>query len=145
MRIREVQTTYRYLNVDASERNLSDPEKVSALMCEITPDSDVEHFVVFNLNAKNNIMGFHLVSKGTADHAIVHVRDVYKTAILEGAAKIVVAHNHPSEQLSPSREDISLTKRLSDAGGIIGIPLLDHVIVNTRTSEYMSFKEKGHM
>jgi DNA repair protein RadC len=84
-----------------------------------------------------------VVSIGTISEAIVHPREVFKEAIRESGSSIIVAHNHPSGEVNPSKEDISTTKRLSEAGRLIGIPLLDHVIVCD--SSYYSMKENGYL
>jgi len=143
MRLREIRTSYHYINVSATDKFLNDPERVAKILSEIIPDSDVEYLVVFNLGIKMNIIGFHIASKGSSSQSVATAKDVFKTAILEGANAVIIAHNHPSEILEPSLEDISVTKKLNSAAEIIGIDLLDHVIVNTRTGEYKSLKQEG--
>lgn len=100
-----------------------------------------EHFVAFFLDTRNKEIQREIVSIGTLNYNLVHPREVFNPAIKALAAGIIVAHNHPSGCLEPSDEDIALTKRLSQAGQLLGIELLDHVIVST--GGYMSFKEKG--
>ncbi len=100
-----------------------------------------ERFVVFWLNSKNRVMGFEVVSEGTLNSSMVHPREVFRGAIVATCASIVVAHNHPSGNTEPSKEDIEVTQQLVDAGKIIGIPLLDHVIHADNT--YTSFAERG--
>lgn len=100
-----------------------------------------EHFVVFYLDTRNKEIKRDIVSIGTLNYNLVHPREVFEPAVRNLAASVVVAHNHPSGCLEPSNEDLSLTKRLAQAGKLLGIELLDHVIV---TSEgFMSFKQKG--
>lgn len=100
-----------------------------------------EHFVVFFLDTRNTEIRREIVSIGTLNYNLVHPREVFEPAVRNLAASIIVAHNHPSGCLEPSDEDLSLTKRLAQAGKLLGIELLDHVIV-TREG-HMSFKQKG--
>lgn len=103
-----------------------------------------EVFIVMSLNTKNKVIGCDIIHKGSFNASIVHPRDVYKTALLNGASSIMVFHNHPSEDPTPSREDLHVTKRLQEAGKIIGVELLDHIIVGNE-KDFVSLKEKGHM
>lgn len=100
-----------------------------------------EHFVVFFLDTRNQEIRREVVSIGTLNYSLVHPREVFEPAVKNLAASIIVAHNHPSGSLEPSDEDLSLTKRLSQAGRLLGIELLDHVIVTKEG--FMSFKQKG--
>lgn len=104
-------------------------------------DNKKEHFVVFFLDTRNQEIKREIVSIGTLNYNLVHPREVYEPAVENLAASIIVAHNHPSGCLEPSDEDLSLTKRLSQAGKLLGIELLDHVIVTKEG--FMSFKQKG--
>lgn len=101
-----------------------------------------EIFAILALTAKNKLAGAHMISQGTVNNANVHPREVYKCAILNNATAIVLGHNHPSGDLSPSREDIETTKRLILAGKIIGIDVLDHIIMGD-SNNYMSLREQG--
>lgn len=104
-------------------------------------DQKKEHFVVFYLDTRNQEIKREIVSIGTLNYNLVHPREVFEPAVKNLAASVIVAHNHPSGCLEPSDEDLSLTKRLSQAGKLLGIELLDHVIV--ASGGFMSFKEKG--
>jgi len=84
------------------------------------------------------------VSIGSLDASIVHPREVYKVAILANSSSIIVCHNHPSGDPTPSREDINVTKMLKEAGELLGIPVLDHIIVGSEGA-YYSLKERGDM
>ena len=86
-------------------------------------------------------LGINTVSIGSLSTSIVHPREVFKAAILMGAANIILAHNHPSGDPSPSKEDIEITQRLAKAGEILGIEVLDHLILTP--SGHISFKDKG--
>ncbi len=101
-----------------------------------------EHFCIFCLNTKNKIVGVHTISIGSLNASIVHPREVFKAAMLNNAYGIICLHNHPSGDPEPSREDIEITRRLVDAGKIIGIEVIDHVIIG---EQYLSMKEKGLM
>lgn len=104
-----------------------------------------EVFVVVSLDTKNQIVGVNIPFRGTLNTSIVHPRDVYQAALLNNANSIIVMHNHPSGDPTPSNEDIDITKRLIEAGNILGIPLLDHIIVGNSDSKvaYISLKERG--
>jgi len=116
-------------------------QKILAAENEI--DRDKEHFWAVGINANNTIKYIELVSLGTLESSLVHSRETFRLAISKAASRIVVAHNHPSGTLSPSEEDIKITKRLVDAGDIIGIKVLDHVIVTK--GGFTSLKEQGYI
>ncbi|HZG87052.1 RadC family protein [Paenibacillus sp.] len=119
------------------------PQDVAALVREDLRYLQQEHFVVLFLNTKNRVVGRETLSVGSLNATIVHPREVYRAAIKRSAASIICVHNHPSGDPTPSPEDIQLTHRLSEAGHIIGIELLDHVIIGDRS--YVSLKERGDM
>ncbi|RBW68093.1 JAB domain-containing protein [Bacillus taeanensis] len=96
------------------------------------------------LNIKNRVVAVHRCHVGSLDASIVHAREVFKSAILNNSASIICAHQHPSQVTAPSSADIEVTKRLYEAGEIIGIQVLDHVIVNA-SADYTSLKEKGYL
>ena len=100
-----------------------------------------EHFCIFCLNTKNKIVGVHTISIGTLNASIVHPREVFKAAMLNNASAIICFHNHPSGDPEPSREDIETTRRLVEAGEIMGIKVFDHVIIGEQ--RYLSMKEEG--
>jgi len=100
-----------------------------------------EMFVTLHLDGKNRIMAMDLVSIGSLNQSIVHPREVFKTACLSNAAALILIHQHPSGDATPSSEDIAITRRLKEAGEIMGIKVLDHIIVGA--GEYISFVERG--
>lgn len=106
-------------------------------------ERDVEQFIALHLDTGNAVRSIHVVSSGIVNAALVHCREVFRAAIVNGATKIIVLHNHPSGSPSPSEEDVSITEKLVKAGKIIGIPVLDHIIVGGST--YYSFADKGRM
>lgn len=102
-----------------------------------------EHFVVLFLNTKNQIIHRQTIFIGSLNASIVHPREVYREAVKRSAASIIVAHNHPSGDPSPSQEDIHVTRRLVESGKMIGIEVLDHLIIGDR--KFISLKEKGYL
>ena len=99
-----------------------------------------EHFLVLSLDTKNHLINTHPISVGSLDTSIVHPREVFKEAISATAASVIFVHNHPSGDPTPSEDDIKLTKRLVEAGEILGIEVLDHIIVCDK--DYLSMKAK---
>ena len=118
------------------------PADAFKIFSDFIGSADRELFVVACLNTKNEIVNISVVHIGSLNASVVHPREVFKTAILSNSASIICAHNHPSGHPDPSREDIEVTKRLAEAGKILGIELLDHVIIGD--NKYYSLKEKGH-
>lgn len=104
-------------------------------------DQSKESFVALLLDGKHRLVREEMVSQGSLTASIVHPREVFRAAIREGAAALVVAHNHPSGDPSPSREDIDITARLVEAGQLVGIPLLDHVVLGD--GNFVSLRERG--
>ena len=102
-----------------------------------------EHFLCLCLNARNQVIHKETVSIGSLSASIVHPREVFQLAIQHHSASLILAHNHPSGDVSPSRDDIDLTRRLINAGEIMGIDILDHLIISA--SDFLSLKEKGLM
>ncbi len=118
-----------------SPRTLSSPAAVVELAKDLVQatDDDKEHFWVILLNAQNRYLLHAEVSVGTQSASLVHPREVLGPAVREGAASIILAHNHPSGDPTPSREDIRLTRQLADCARLFDIALHDHVIVGTST------------
>ncbi len=100
-----------------------------------------EHFVAFYLDTQNNLIERQTISIGTLNSSLVHPREVFEPALLFHSASIIIAHNHPSGELEPSAEDMEVTRRLIDAGRIIGIDILDHIILSK--NGYLSFQQKN--
>lgn len=117
------------------------PEDIWEQMRDIR-NQKKEHFVSFFLNTRNQEIQREIISVGTINLSIVHPREVFEPAVKNLATGIIVAHNHPSGNLEPSDEDINITRRLIQAGKILGISLIDHIIVSTKG--YTSLKEKGY-
>ena len=107
-------------------------------------DREKEHFWILGLNTKNVIQYADLVSLGSLSSAIVHPRETFRLAVMKATANIIIGHNHPSGDTQPSQEDILLTRRLCQAGEILGINVLDHVIIGS-VGIYFSFRDNGMM
>lgn len=124
-------------------RNVRSPRDGAELFREFLGEVDREHFLVMCLNTKNEPTHLNVCHIGSLNASIVHPREVLKPAILSNAASIMVCHNHPSGECTPSPEDIAVTERLKEAGVIIGIELLDHIILGG--GGFLSLKEKGYL
>ncbi len=116
------------------------PEDVWKLCVDFRA-SKKEHFAVFYLDTANALIERQIISIGTLNASLVHPREVFEPAIALHAAGIIAAHNHPSGNAVPSSDDVAITKRLVDAGKIMGIGLTDHVIVTK--SDFLSLNDKG--
>ncbi len=110
-------------------------------MAGVLSQMDREYCCVVNLDGANHPINFNVVSIGDVNQAHVPIQNVFKSAILSNASSIMMFHNHPSGSVQASREDIDVTKRLIEAGRIMNIPVLDHIIVGGGTAERFSFKE----
>lgn len=120
-------------------REILNPESVW-LLCNDIKDSKKEHFIAFYIDAQNKLIERRIISVGILDASIVHPREVFEPALQLSAASIIVAHNHPSGSLEPSDADIEVTRRLVEAGKLLGVEVVDHVIVAKQG--YKSLKQK---
>lgn len=122
---------------------ISSPEDVASLdfiQTELV-SCDREKFICLHLNIKHMVMSYEVVSIGSLNSSVVHPRETMKGAILANAAAIILSHQHPSGDPSPSPEDIAVTKKLADAGNILGIPVIDHIVFGHQ--KFFSLKEHG--
>ncbi|MFD2670488.1 RadC family protein [Marinicrinis sediminis] len=119
------------------------PEDAAMLVMEDLRYLQKEHFVCLFLNTKNHVVGQETLSMGSLNASIVHPREVFRAAIKRSSASIICVHNHPSGDPEPSPQDLDMTKRLMDAGEIIGIEVLDHIIIGDQ--QFISLKQKGYM
>lgn len=126
-----------------SDEPVSTPEKAVELMRNLINDSDREIVLVLTLDVRLQPINVSTVSVGTLSGSVVCAREVFKTAILSNASGIILAHNHPSGDVTPSPEDVQVTENIKKAGEILGIRLLDHIIT-TRNGMY-SFRENGEL
>jgi len=107
-------------------------------------DREKEHFIVFGLNIRYKIKFIDIVAIGSLTETVTHPREVFRLAIIRNCAAILMAHNHPSGDPGPSIQDRQLTERLVDAGDLLGIPVLDHIVVG-REGKYYSFAKMGEI
>ena len=117
------------------------PADVAAVLIDYFEDRDREEFVVVFLDTANTMIGLHVASVGGLAASIVEPRQVFKAAVLANAAALVAGHQHPSGNPEPSREDVAVTRRLVEAGKVMGIPLHDHLVIAER--DYTSLAERG--
>ena len=123
----------------AEIKRINRPQEIANIFVKYLEGTDRENFIVALLDTKNGIIGINTVAIGSLNAAVVHPREVFKPAILVNAAAIIIGHNHPSGNVNPSNEDITLTNRINEAGKILGIPVIDHIIVSADGESY-SFK-----
>ena len=133
--------------VKARKQTVSNPQTVQGVLAKVlNSENEVdrmkEHFWVIGLSTRNAIQYIDLVSLGTLNASLVHPREVFRFSILKAVSSIILSHNHPSGNAEPSEEDMKITRRLVEAGKIIGIEVLDHIVIGDRDSFY-SFKERG--
>ncbi|MBH0175756.1 DNA repair protein RadC [Fictibacillus sp. 23RED33] len=131
--------------VEASEKFvIRSPQDAADVAAQFIGDDDREVFFVMCLNTKNQVVAVHRCHVGGLNASIVMPREVFKSAILNNSASIIVSHQHPSQDVTPSREDIEVTSRLVECGKILGIDVLDHLIINTK-AKYYSLKENARL
>ncbi|WP_342515257.1 DNA repair protein RadC [Sporosarcina sp. FSL K6-1522] len=119
------------------------PEDAAAYLMTDMSSLNQEHLVALFLNVKNEVLHKQTIFIGSLNASIVHPRDIFREAVKRSAASIIISHNHPSGNPSPSPEDIAVTKRLIEAGEIMGIETIDHIIIGDH--QFVSLKEKGYM
>ena len=129
-------------SLPCEEQRIRSSQMVSRVLQTYLSDADREHFVVILLDQKHGVIGINTVSVGSLTAGIVILREVFKPAILANAAAIICGHNHPSGDPQPSREDRAITTKLVDAGKLLGIEVLDHVIIGAE-GRYFSFGDAG--
>ena len=129
--------------VKSETRSVCGPDDAAAILREIIGDYDREAFAVLLVDAKHRVIGAHIAGVGTLDSAQTGPREVFRAAILAGAKAVVLGHNHPSGDPTPSSADLHLTRRLTKAGELLGIPVLDHIIIGE--SNDVSLRERGEI
>lgn len=122
---------------------IKDPAAAAKLLQAGFHSLDREHFRVMHLNIKNQVLKVETIAIGMLNAAPIHPREVFKEAVRMSSAGLIVAHNHPSGDPSPSRDDLLLTRRLSEAGAVLGITIIDHIIFGNQS--YVSLKERGEL
>ena len=145
-----METIYEVVRIKQEVREIEgvetvrSPQDVAKLAFDFIGEDDREVFLVMCLNTKNNVIAVHKAHIGSINASIVHPREIMKTAILNNAASLILSHNHPSANPNPSPQDIEVTERLVEAGNIMGIEILDHLIVTPIENKYLSMKGKGY-
>jgi len=142
--IRQIEARYRreMVREDAPawvSMRFTSPRQVFEMFYDLRLEAK-EHFIALHLNGKNKIVCFDRVSIGSLNQSIIQNRELFKTACISSAAAILVQHNHPTGDPTPSREDLDVTRRIKEAGDLLGIKLLDHIIIG---ESYVSFVEQG--
>ena len=134
------------VNYDWADKKINTPERVAEVAVNVLElhEQAEEVFYIFTLDTKNKITGIFEVSRGCLNSTIVHPREVFKRALLQNASGIILIHNHPSGDPMPSKEDIEMTNRLIEAGDLLGIRVLDHLVIGDENN-YISFKQKSYM
>jgi len=129
------------LEPDLAHVSIKSPQDLAKAIRKSITMKAKEHFKLVLLNTRNKVINISTISVGTLNASLVHPREVFKDALIHCASSIILAHNHPSDDPEPSDDDVSLTRRLADAGRLMGIEVLDHIIITSKG--YTSFKERG--
>ena len=144
MYVRELRVHYRQRRVIGRllplER-LVTPREAALAFGRLLRNEPVEVCGLFCLATGNQVLAYHELSRGTVDTSLMHPRDILKVALLANATAVIVGHNHPSGDPTPSADDIRVTQRLKSAGDIVGIELVDHIVI--ADDRYFSFKDSG--
>jgi DNA repair protein RadC len=142
--VRELRVHYRQRRVIGRllplER-LVTPREAALAFGRLLRNEPVEVCGLFCLATGNQVLAYHELSRGTVDASLMHPRDILKIALLANATAVIVGHNHPSGDPTPSADDIRVTQRLKSAGDIVGIELVDHIVI--ADDRYLSFKDSG--
>jgi DNA repair protein RadC len=146
MRLRELTIRYTAKRLGDGTPALTPPIARTPRACadalmRLLDDEPSEVFGILCLNAKLRVLAYHEVSRGSLDTTVVHPREVFRAAMLANAAAVILVHNHPSGDPTPSPEDVTLTQRLRAAGTLLGIDVLDHLVIGD--GQYCSFVETG--
>ncbi|MFP4457814.1 MAG: RadC family protein [Clostridia bacterium] len=124
------------------DENVSNPNIAAKIIKDCIGDLDRENMVVLCLSSKNQITSINFSSTGILNASLAHPREIFKTAVIANANSIILGHNHPSGEADPSGEDEKITRRIADAGDLLGIKLLDHIIVS-HNEDHFSFRKEG--
>ncbi|WP_208037049.1 JAB domain-containing protein [[Clostridium] symbiosum] len=124
-----------------SESKIDTPKKVAELLMEEFRTLDREVFCVLNMKTNMQVINFNVVSMGSLNCCVFHPREIFKSSILANAGGVILVHNHPSGDCTPSKDDMQATKRLVDCGQLIGIEVLDHIIIGK--NQFLSMQEEG--
>lgn len=126
-----------------SDENIDSPEKMVSVVGDEIKDLANECVFLANLNTKNQIINMSVISQGTISQSLLHPREIFNKAILSNASGVMLFHNHPSGDITPSKQDKEITEKIAFSGELLGVKLLDHVIVGAGNSEYFSFAKEN--
>lgn len=126
---------------------ISAPEHINALMSPIIheTETDQETLWVIALDTRYRVIHYKLVSLGTVSACNSHAREIFRSAIIANASAVILVHSHPSGEVDPSQADIQVTRKLTQASEVIGIPILDHIIIGIGSGQHSSLKELGYI
>ena len=147
MYVRELHARYRLRRLSGWSLPLgplSGPQDAARIFVTLLRDEVVEVGGLLCLSTRQHVLAYHELSRGTVDGTIMHPRDIFKAALLANASAVILGHNHPSGDVTPSPDDLAITGRIAAAGVLMGIELADHVIVSA-DGKYWSFKESGRL
>ena len=146
MRLRELTVSYRpVVGAPSGPRpRLTTPGEAARFIAPLIESEAVEVFGLLLLNTKHEPIAWHILSRGSLDATLVHPREVIKVACVGNAAALIIAHNHPSGDPAPSREDLIISQRLAHALGLVGIDLLDAIVIG-ESSRFVSLRERGQL
>ncbi len=134
-------TLVREGTLSTPSRLADSAEAVVEIVRDLIGHADREHFIVLQLDTRNQVTGVHVVSVGHLNACLIHPREVFKASILANANAIIIVHNHPSGNPEPSMQDEETTRRLIEAGDLLGIPVLDHIVIGELG--FVSMKQRG--
>ena len=126
-----------------SDENIDSPEKMVSVVGSEIKDLANECVFLANLNTKNQIINMSVISQGLINQSLLHPREVFNKAILSNASGVMLFHNHPTGDITPSKQDKDITEKIAFSGELLGIKLLDHIIVGAGNSEYFSFAKEN--
>lgn len=139
-----MRVVYADTSVPLKRTQAHNPKATAALLRPLLAAEVVEVFGVLLLDAQHHPLAWHVVSRGTTDGTMVFPRDVFRAALMANAVGVILAHNHPSGEPKPSVEDISLTRRMREAGAQLQVDVLDHIIIGAN-DQYISLRERGDL
>ena len=147
MYVRELHARYRLRRLSGWSVPLAPlkvPLDAARIFVTLLRDEVVEVGGLLCLSSRHHVIAYHELSRGTVDATIMHPRDIFKIALLANTSAVILGHNHPSGDVTPSPDDLAITKRIASCGELMGIQLADHVIVSA-DGTYLSFKESGRL
>jgi DNA repair protein RadC len=140
--VRQLVITYAPIADPSAAQAIRTADDAAAILRERLADEPVEVFCVLCLTTKSDLIAYHEISRGSLNASIVHPREVFKPAVLSNAAAVIISHNHPSGDPTPSPEDLVITRRLREAGRLMGIEVVDHIVIGQQ-GRFYSYQQSG--